>query len=56
MSAQAQSHSVVDYPATASICQAEYEIAQARREDPQGHHYADDRGALGTGQQHTHRS
>lgn len=56
MSASAQPHPIIDKPATAAICQAEYEIAQARHEDPQGRHYNDDRGQLGTGQQHTHRS
>ncbi|WP_327307971.1 hypothetical protein OG730_34865 [Streptomyces sp. NBC_01298] len=56
MSASAQSgHSIVDQPATAQTCSRDYEAAQSQRSDPQGHHYADDRGALGTGQQHTHR-
>lgn len=51
-----QQHSIVDQPATPAECQADHQAAQTQRADPQGHHYADDRGALGTGQQHTHRS
>lgn len=56
MAASAPSaHSIIDQPTTAQTCGADYQAAQAQRADPQGHHYADDRGALGTGQQHTHR-
>lgn len=57
MSAPAQSgHSIIDQPATPDACAADREAAQARRDDRNGLHYADQLGALGTGQQRTHRS
>ncbi|MER6488784.1 hypothetical protein ABT264_35210 [Streptomyces virginiae] len=57
MSASAQpGHSIIDAPATPAECTADREAAQARREDRNGLHYADQLGALGTGEQRTHRS
>ncbi|MEU3903287.1 hypothetical protein AB0F20_05660 [Streptomyces goshikiensis] len=57
MSAQQSSgHSIIDQPATVADCQSDLQAAQARREDGKSLHYADQLGAIGTGQQHTHRS
>ncbi|MYV77762.1 hypothetical protein GT352_28090 [Streptomyces sp. SID1046] len=50
-----QPNTIVDQPATPAACQADHQAAAARREDEQGLHYSNQLGALGTGQQHTHR-
>ncbi|MFI8499428.1 hypothetical protein ACIGFK_13165 [Streptomyces sp. NPDC085524] len=56
MSASAQSgHSIIDAPATPAACARDFQAAQAERQDPKGNHYVDQLGALGSGQQHTHR-
>ena len=51
----AQGHSIIDQPATVEECAADREAAQARRDDRNGLHYADQLGALGTNQPATRR-
>lgn len=55
MAASAQSgHSIVDKPATPAACQSDYRPpAQAQQAAADARNNV---GALGTGQQHTHRS
>ncbi|MGW2990537.1 hypothetical protein ACWDA9_01980 [Streptomyces sp. NPDC001193] len=51
-----QQHSIIDQPATPEACEADRQQAAAQRANAKGHHSADDRGALGAGRLHTHRS
>lgn len=51
---QSSGHSIIDQPATPSACQADYRPpAQASQAAADARNAV---GALGTGQQHTHRS
>lgn len=51
-----QGHSIIDAPATPAACTADREAAQARRDDRNGLHYKNQLDAIGSGQQHNHRS
>lgn len=53
---QPSGHSIIDQPATPEACEADRQQAAAQRASAKGHHYADDRGALGAGRPHTNRS
>lgn len=56
MSASAQQgHSIIDQPATPAACLAEYKTAHLPDEDNHAGQARTQLGALGTGQQHTHR-
>lgn len=55
MSAAAQSdHSIIDQPATADACRAEYTAAHRPDDDNRPGQARTQLGGLGTGQQHTH--
>lgn len=57
MSTSAQSgHSIIDQPATADDCLAEYKTAHLPDADNRPGQARTQLGALGTGQQNTHRS